>query len=83
MSVIALYQGVIQKMERDHENGNIRLLLDCPGQVIEGHKSPESKETSIVAAIVMKPLVLGELRFGQPLFITVSTEDPRETGGHT
>ena len=73
-AVRARLQGRINEMAR-RPDGWVALMLDISGALVEGHKGEESKPVRVEATVVVKSLIADQLRFGQTLYVTISTEE--------
>ena len=75
----ATWRGSIKKIE---QTGGVKewvqVHVDVVGTVIDGGKGVDSKATGADLCFRVKPIIAQDLRFGQELFFTVSTEKPEE-----
>jgi len=78
--VKALLRGKITKMNQATlglaPSGLVEIEMDVRGSVSEGATAPTMRETSASFRLLLKPAVAEQLRFGQELHVTISTEPP-------
>jgi hypothetical protein len=74
----ARWNGKISEMRRDNEW--IYLKVTVTGSVLEGEgvRGQDAKATGAEIELHFKPVVADNLKFGQELHFTISTEKPEE-----
>jgi hypothetical protein len=71
----ARLKGMINGMSRDDEgSGWVVVTIKAKG-VVENSRSPDAKQVEYSGTLAMRALLANELKFGQELFITLSTEE--------
>jgi hypothetical protein len=75
MKIVA--HGVAEEINRKSSDTSIRLGA-FGARVVEGHRGPDSQRVELTMALTLKTLVSDELKIGETLYITISTERPEE-----
>jgi hypothetical protein len=71
----ALVRGKIGKMSHG-ASGWVEIEVNLSGSVNEGATAPTMRETSASLRLSLKPVIAEQLRFGQELYVAISTEPP-------
>jgi hypothetical protein len=67
--------GIIKSMTRD--NNWVNITLDTTGAVeSQGTTSPDAKSSGAEITLRIKPVMGDQLKFGEKLYFTWSTEEP-------
>jgi len=70
--------GVIKSMTRD--NAWVYVILETAGAVVDTKLGQDSKSSGADIKLRVKPIMGDQLKFGEKVYFTWSTEEPKEDG---